>query len=93
MCGDCPPFVSLLRAVIAYLCKTIPVAKEEARWKETFCETSPIFPQHTHTQKAAIPSTPPNETHMKIQSAELHGGFLKMNGSHASGRSTDNIDS
>lgn len=93
MCGDCPPFVSLLRAVIAYLCKTIPVAKEEARWKETFCETSPISPNtHTHTE-SCDPLDPPNETHMKIQSAELHGGFLKMNGSHASGRSTDNIDS
>lgn len=29
MCGHCPPLVSLLRAMIANLCKTIPVAKEE----------------------------------------------------------------
>lgn len=89
MCGDCPPFVSLLRAVIAYLCKTIPVAKEEARWKETFCETSPISP-NTHT-KLRSPRPTEWDTYEKIQSAELHGGFLRMNGSHASGRSTDSI--
>ena len=29
MCGDCPPLVTLLRPVIANLCKAIPVAKEE----------------------------------------------------------------
>lgn len=29
MSRDCPPLVSLLRPVIANLCKTIPVAKEE----------------------------------------------------------------
>lgn len=29
MSGDCPPLVCLLRPMIANLCKTIPVAKEE----------------------------------------------------------------
>lgn len=78
MCGDCPPFVSLLRAVIAYLCKTIPVAKEEARWKETFCETSPISPNiHTHTQtQSSDPLYPPNETRMRKYSLRNStGGF------------------
>lgn len=76
MCGDCPPFVSLLRAVIAYLCKTIPVAKEEARWKETFCETSPISPNtRTHTQ-SSDPLDPPNETRMRKYSLRNStGGF------------------
>lgn len=34
MSWNCTPLVGLLRAMVANLCKTVPVAREEACWKK-----------------------------------------------------------
>lgn len=34
MSWNCTPLVRLLRAMVANLCKTVPVAREEACWKK-----------------------------------------------------------